>query len=155
MSTAIRTFAVGDRVTFPPESLVKEKLKGVTFIVTETPRENPRRRNLTIQQEGGGPKYSVRASELIEATAPEGTPPGMRPFQPIEFFDPGQVVTITNGQRKRISPEDPFVVLKDGGTGNVNVARVGGDGGNAWRWPRAALVKRDVAWLTERLAEMA
>jgi hypothetical protein len=99
MSTATQTFNVGDRVTFPPESFVKDHLKGVTFVVTETPRENPRIRTLRIQQEGGGPKYRVRPDELIPATAPEGSPPGSRPFQPIEFFDAGQVVTISNGQR--------------------------------------------------------
>lgn len=155
MSTTTQDFKVDDRVTFPPESLVKSHLKGVTFVVIETPRENPRIRNLRVQQEGGGPKYSVRPTELVPATAPEGTPPGMRPYVPIEFFDPGQIVTISNGARKRIGTEDPFVVLKDGGTDNVNIARVGGDGGQAWRWPRSALVKRDVAWLTERLVEMA
>jgi hypothetical protein len=154
MSTATQTFNVGDRVTFPPESLVKEHLKGVTFVVTETPRENPRIRTLRIQQEGGGPKYRVRPDELIPATAPEGSPPGSRPFQPIEFFDAGQVVTISNGQRKSIGADEPFVVLKDSGAGNVNVAKLGGADGQAWRWPRAGLVKRDVAWLTERLVEM-
>jgi hypothetical protein len=155
MSTATQTFQKGDRVTFPPESLVKEHLKGVTFIVIETPRENPRIRNLRIQQEGGGPRYSVRPTELIPATASEGTTPAFRPFVPIEFFDEGQVVTISNGARKGIGTEEPFVVLKDAGKPNVNVAKLGGAGGQAWRWPRAALVKRDVAWLTERLVEMA
>jgi hypothetical protein len=153
MSTATQTFQKGDRVTFPPESLVKEHLKGTTFVVIETPRENPRIRNLRIQQEGGGPKYSVRADELIPATAPVGALG--RPFQPIEFFDPGQVVTVSNGSRKGIGTEEPFVVIKDAGKDNVNIAQLGGADGNAWRWPRAALVKRDLAWLTERLVEVA
>jgi hypothetical protein len=37
----------------------------------------------------------------------------------------------------------------------VNIAPLGGgDGARYWRWPRTALVKRDLAWLTERLVEM-
>jgi hypothetical protein len=154
MSTATQTFQKGDRVTFPPESLVKEHLKGVTFIVIETPRENPRIRNLRIQQEGGGPRYSVRPTELIPATASEGTPPASAPSsRSSSSTGPGRdhLQRPAQGHRDRGAVRRP----QGRGTPNVNIAKLGGAGGQAWRWPRAALVKRDVAWLTERLVEVA
>jgi len=151
MSTTTHSFKVNDRVTFPPDALVKPSLLGQVFVIDQVPEG--RRSTYYISMENNrARRFRVRPGEIIPA--PEGDQSIGRPYMSIEWFEPGEIVTVSNGQRKNIGPADPYVVTKDSGANTVGIAPLGGSG-SSWRWPRAALVKRDLAWLTERLVEMA
>lgn len=144
-----QTFKQGDRVTFPPDALIKQSLRGVIFTVLEVP--TGRKTKYRISPEGGTTVYGAKAEDLIPA--PEGDAPIGRPYVPVTIFDPGQIVTISNGTRKNIADNEPFVVVRDTGRDTVAVTKVGGEGGRYWNWPRNGLVKRTLADLAEYLLD--
>jgi hypothetical protein len=146
----ITSFKVNDRVTFPDDALIKPSLIGVVFVVEEVP--SGRKRNYRVRAENGGPRYSVRPGELIPAPDASETTSIGRPFVPMEFYEKGEIVTVTSRSGK-IAKDQPMVVCDDRGRNTVQVAVLGGP--DAYNWPRAGVVRRDLAWLTERLVEMA
>jgi hypothetical protein len=152
MSTDTYTPAVGDRVIIDP-AVASARFLGKVYIVD---RFGPK--NAVCSLEGSDrPGDGVRCRpEYLKPAPPAGeAPPLGRPFVPIEFFDIGQIVTVVSPSGK-IAADQPMVVIDDKGKDRVNIAPLGGgDGARYWRWPRTALVKRDIAWLTERLVEMA
>jgi hypothetical protein len=152
MSTDTYTPAVGDRVIIDP-AVATARFLGKVYVVD---RFGPK--NVVCSLEGSdNPADGVRCRpEYLLPAPPAGeAPPLGRPFVPIEFFDVGQVVTVASPSSK-VAADQPMVVIADKGRDVVNVVALGGgDGGRYWRWPRKALVKRDLAWLTERLVEMA
>jgi hypothetical protein len=152
MSTDTYSPAVGDRVIIDP-AVASARFLGKVYIVD---RFGPK--NAVCSLEGSDrPADGVRCRpEYLRPAPPAGeAPPLGRPFVPIEFFDVGQVVTVT-GPSGKVPTDKPMVVVDDKGKDHVNIAPLGGgDVSRYWRWPRTALVKRDLAWLTERLVEMA
>src|SRR6188472_3144499 len=98
MST-LTVFKVGDKVTFAPDMPIKPSLVGQVFLIEAVP--NGRRKTYYIRQADGVARYRARPNEIVPAT-PENlsAPFEPRPFQPIEFFDVGQIVTVTSSSGK-------------------------------------------------------
>jgi hypothetical protein len=152
MSTDTYVPAVGDRVVIDP-AVATARFLGRVYVVE---RFGPK--NAVCSLEGStNPADGVRCRPeyLKPAPANSEAPPLGRPFVPIEFFSIGQVVTVSSSSGK-VAADQPMIVVSDKGRDVVNIATLGGaDGERYWRWPRVGLVKRDLAWLTERLVEMA
>lgn len=150
MPTTDRKYKIGDRVTPDPAAPnVPAATIGRIFKVTKV---NPV--NIQAEAEDGGRGINYPASILLPAdqapTGPAATVLG-RPFEPIEFFTLGEIVTFTPGSApKGYTDTSPFVAYKDDGK-KVNVTPLGGAEDRYWRANRRILVKRDLAWLTEQL----
>jgi hypothetical protein len=144
-------FARGMLVIADPEQgfRVQPEVLGRVFRVTKV---NPKNVQAEATDGGRGINYP---KDLLVPAPPEGEPvpaPVLgRPYQPREFFSAGEVVTMSRPY-KEFGTESPMVVLKDNDR-KVNVAPLGGDRDRYIRCPPDGLVKRDLAWLAERLIE--
>jgi hypothetical protein len=142
---------VGDRVTPVPDERAHASTLGAVFIVEKI---NPR--NVRCSADGGrGINYP--ADMLVPATD-ENIEAGRRffggtiPYR--EHFSNGEIVTLTEPY-KGITSTMPLIVFKDDGGNYVNLVILGGDGSRYLRMPPRKLVRRDLAWLTEHLVEVA
>lgn len=146
-----RKFKAGDKVTpihndefdrVPTDTL------GRVFTVDKV---NPKK--LRARADDGGRGINFPDELLVPATdenvkAGREAILGVRPFQPREFFDVGEIVSLKKGRADW--PEDaPLMVMKDGD--KVNVTKVGGYQGRYLRANPLNLVKRDLAWLRDWL----
>lgn len=158
MTTATHTFAAGDRVVFAPDAPVKRNLVGLVFTVERAP--SGRQRNYWIKAVSGSGTYSVKGEMLAPAPAGDAAVVGV-PFEEREFYSAGEIVTLNErglrmlrGQTARdVGADTPMVVLKDGE--KTNVTKLGGWEDRYLRMPPNTLTKRDLAWATERLVELA
>ena len=64
---------------------------------------------------------------------------GMIPYRPTVFFDPGQIVTTRFADAKLTGKLFAVIADKQGSTGNVNVAELGGAGGHYYKLPPRSL----------------
>jgi hypothetical protein len=145
---AIR-YRVGDKVTPDPDGFgVPADTLGRVFTVAKINKVNMR-----CTADDGGRGINFPPSLLIPATEENVNKAFKpRPFVKREFFHAGEIVTVNRPNRK-LDTRQPMVVIKHDGGERVNLARLGGEGGRYWRWPATDLVKRDTAWLAERLIE--
>lgn len=153
MST-VRKFKVNDRVTPDPAALgVPASTIGNVYVVKKTPGGS--RKNYQCDAEGGGRGINFPAEMLLPAdAAPSGAAAVLgRPFEPTAWYEVGEVVTFKRPP-SGYTDKSPFVVFKDSGE-KVNVTPLGGAEGRYWRVPKRGdlLVKRDLAWLAERLVD--
>ena len=92
--------------------------------------------NATLTPDHGGrglrAPYYLLADPVDASEAPA--------FTPVSFFSEGEIVRIPAGKFTGL-----YVVIKDGGTDKVNLARLGGDGGRYVRIARSVPVKVDPA----------
>lgn len=140
----------GDRVVTVADPSIPRSVAGRVFIVEKV---NPK--NVICRAEDGGRGINYPKTLLTAATddalAASSAP---RPFVPVEHFEVGTIVTLTRPYRDWTT-ETPLVVI--GGRGDkVNVTLIGGDHDRYVRVPaRSGLVRRDLAWLAERLLDEA
>jgi hypothetical protein len=138
---------VGDRVVVNPDSGAQRSVLGRVYVVDKV---NPR--NVRCKAEDGGRGINWPAELLLPATeeniAAQSNSP--RPFQPVEFFTLGEIVTLKLPFRD-FDTEVPMVVV--GGRDKVNVAPLGGANDRYVRVPSSGLVRRDREWLATRLLE--
>ena len=145
------TFKIGERVIVDPHGIgVSRSVLGQVFVVEKV---NPK--NIVARPAGGGRGINYPASLLLPAP-PEGEPaPIGVPYVESVYVEKNAIVTL-NRQYKDITTETPMVNHKAGfGTDQLNLFRLGDTSGRYVRVPASAVTVRDVAWLTERLVEMA
>lgn len=122
VSTAPKTFAVGDKVTPDPNlDGVPRDTIGRVFTV-----EKVNKVNLKCSADDGGRGINFPPFALLPAGDGAPAPTIGRPFVPREFFSVGEIVTMKN-PGKFGTTETPFVVIADKAS-KVNIARLGGDG---------------------------
>lgn len=147
------TFRKDMRVMVDPEQAYRAQPEVVGRVFTVA-KVNPK--NVVCNATDGGRGINYPKDLLVPAPAegePMPTPQLGRPFEPREFFAEGDIVTFTRPY-KHITTDTPCVVLRDNEK-RVNVAPLGtNDAGWYVRAPHSGLVKRDLAWLAERLMEM-
>lgn len=142
-------FNPGDRVVPDPAmDGHPASVLGKVFIVD---RRGPK--NLIMRAEEGGPGYRAPDGYMLPAPAPGERAPIGRPFVERPWIDTGSIVTLKRAYQE-IKTDTPMVVIK-GGDSKVNVVRLGDTSGRYVRAPVASIELRDLAWLTERLVEMA
>jgi hypothetical protein len=142
-------FKIGMKVIADPDDpRTQDDVRGRVFTVHKV---NPKRVQCTADDGGRGINYSKDL--LIEATDENVKAAQVlgRPYEPPEFFYMGEIVTMKRPY-KDWTTETPLIVMADKGQ-KVNVALLGGDGDRYVRAVGAGLVKRDLAWLRERLAD--
>jgi len=121
---------------------------GREFIVQKI---NPKNVKCAAVDGGRGINYPATSLVVYDGGGIPG--PERVQQQPVEFFTAGEIVTLARPW-KDWTTETPLVVLADKGR-RVNVTPLGGAGDMYLRTPHVGLVKRDLAWLTERLVEQA
>jgi hypothetical protein len=144
MSTDTRTYRVGDKVTPDPSGYgVAPSVIGKVFTVAKVNKVN-----LTCTSDDGGRGLRYPPNLLLPAT-PENleAPPIARSFKKLEFFQGGEIVTVSG---RHAEPDTPYVVTKCDGE-KANVVKLGGDNDRYWRGPVSMLTRRDFEWLADRL----
>lgn len=148
-TTTARHFNPGDRVVPDPAmDGHPASVLGKVFVVN---RRGPK--NLIMRAEEGGPGYRAPDGYMLPAPAPGERAPIGRPYVPAVWIDTGSIVTLKRAYQE-IKTDTPLIVIK-GGADKVNVVRLGDTSGRYVRAPVASIELRDLAWLTERLVEMA
>jgi len=140
----IAPFKLGDRVTPANVDGVPPQCLGRVYVVRKL---NPK--NIRCEAEDGGRGINFPAHLLLPATdenVAAGNSLGV-PYESREYFNPGEVVTLTK-QWKDWTTDLPLVVLVDKGD-KVNVTPLGGADGRYLRVGPRGLVKRDLRWLYE------
>lgn len=148
----MRKFKRDDKVTpIHDDDRVPADTRGRVFTVDKL---NPK--NIRCTADDGGRGINFPDDLLVPATDENvklGRGPLTRPFQPREFFEPGEIVTLKTPFKNEIAVDTPLVVLAD--KQRVNVTPLGGNGGRYLRANPESLVKRDLAWLAEHLKDNA
>lgn len=116
---------VGDKV-----SVDHPKYPGVWTIIRRGPV------NSVLRQEGN--PRSLRCPHTM-LTDPGAAPTPTVTTFPATLYHPGELIRVT-GKYAGL-----YVVIKDGGTDKVNLAKLGGDGGRYLRTVRHGLERVDVA----------
>lgn len=144
---------VGAKVTpIANDERVPAECRGRVFTVDKL---NPKKAKCSADDGGRGINFPYELlTEATDENVEAGKGPITRPFEPREFFDPGEVVTLATAW-KDWDTEKPLVVIKDGGGKRVNVAPIGGSDGQCLRVPPTGLVRRDIEWLAGALLERA
>lgn len=137
-------------VADPNDARIPDDVRGRVFTVSKV---NPKTVVCTADDGGRGIKYPKDL--LVEATDDNVKaaqhPVLGTPWEPREIFVMGEVVTLKRPYKEHTT-ETPLVVMADKGK-RVNVALLGGDEDRYVRCAPEGLVKRDLAWLAERLVE--
>lgn len=144
------TLRSGDRVYVDPEyPNVGGSVLGRVFTVDKV---NPKNVRCTAEDGGRGINYPAESLKRYEGgDVPAAAAVLGRPYEPIEFFTAGEIVTLKRAW-KDWSTETPLVVLQDK-VNKVNVTLLGGDGDRYLRVGREGLERRSVEWLAEALLE--
>ena len=115
-------FNVGDKV-----SVNHPKHPGIWIIKSLGPV------NAVLAPVSGGRSLRAPQSMLIDPTEDRAESPRVTVS---ELYHPGELVRVPSGKFAGV-----WVVIKDGGTANVSMAKLGGDNGRYLRMSRGALVK--------------
>jgi len=144
------TFTRGDRVAVDPNYPgVPRTVTGRVWIVD---RVNPV--NIVCRPEDGiGRGINYPKASLIALGA--GDPPPAAPAvttiaRSLDTFVVGEIVTSTYGP----VAGQPLVVLRDNGE-RLSAAPLGGDKDRYVRLSKTSVTRRDIAWLTQHLADQA
>jgi hypothetical protein len=149
MSTATHSFRVGDRVIVDPAGIgVSRSVLGQVFVVEKV---NPKNVKARPAEGGRGINYP---KHLLLPAPPEGYPtPLGRPYVEQAYVEAGSICTLKSPWSD-LAVDTPLICFK-GGVEKINLFRLGDTSGRYVRVPAAAVTTRDLAWLTERLVEMA
>lgn len=137
----------GDRVYVDP-AFAAEGVVGRVFVVHKI---NPKNVLCTAEDGGKGINYPHGSLRPYEGEIPGAAAVLGRPFVPTEFFNAGEIVTLTRPW-KDWTTETPLVVLADK-VKRVNVTRLGGAGDQYLRVPHGGLTRRTVEWLAQALLQ--